>query len=151
MKYFRVNEGSAAGISDFWEHFALNEHGLSDEDLLDEAISLFEENNSWVLFQDCRRNKAEQLTEEQYKTSLQFNRMYEFNHDENAFRRFYNIYPTRAMAEMFAKRDHKSGYVRIGFPNMHNVYKVNNEGNFIFVYHYDAQRLGKLAEPPKYF
>lgn len=152
MKYFRVNETDASGGGmDFWEYFALNEYSMSDEDLLDEAISLFEENNHWVFSLDCRRNRAEQITEEQYNTGLLFNSLFENKHDNNKFRRFYNIYPTHLMADMFAKRDHKSGYVRIGFPHIHNVYKVNADGNFIFVFHYDAERLGKLPEPPKYF
>lgn len=152
MKYFRVNETDASGHGfEFWEYFALNEYSLSDEDLLEEAISLFEENNSWVFSLDCRRNRAEQITEEQYRIGLQFNRLYEYGHDADRVRRFYNLYPTREMAEMFAKRDHKSGYVRIGWGNYHNVYKVNNDGNFIFVYHHFADRIGVLPEPPQYF
>jgi hypothetical protein len=152
MKYFRVNETDASGGGfEFWGYFALNEYSLSDEELLDEAISLFEENNSWVFVMDCRRTSAEQLTEEQYKTGILFNKLFEYKHDENAYRRFYNLYPTRDMAEMFAKRDHKSGYVRIGHPNCHSVYKVNSEGAFIFVYHYWSDRLGVLPEPPPFF
>lgn len=152
MKYFRVNETDASGIGyEFWEYYAIKEYSLTDEELLDEAISWFEENNSWVFSLDCRRNRAEQITEEQYKTGLMFNRLYEYKHEVDIQRRFYNLYPTRDLAEMFAKRDHKSGYVRIGFPNMHNVYKVNSDGNFIFVYHYDAARLGDLpAAPPRF-
>lgn len=145
MNYFRVNETDASGLGmDFWEYFK------GDYDI-DEAKALFEENNSWVHSLDCRRNKSQELTEEQYKTGTQFNRLYEDKHEVDAFRRFYNLYPTPAMAQMFAKRDHKSGYVRIGFPNIHNVYKVNQDGNFIFVYHYDAESLGKLPSPPAYF
>lgn len=145
MNYFRVNETDASGLgAEFWEYFA----GEYD---LDEAVYLFEENNSWVHALDCRRNKAEELTEQQYKDGLQFNSFFENKHEADAFRRFHNIYPTRPMADMFAKRDHKSGYVRIGFPHIHNVYKVNQDGNFIFVYHYDAESLGKLPAPPAYF
>jgi len=152
MKYFRVNETDASGHGwDFWEYFALEEYSMSDEDLLDEAISLFEENNSWVFNMDCRRNRAEQITEEQYKTGLLFNKLFENKHAADKQRRFYNLYPTSALAEMFAKRDHKSGYVRIGHPNYHNVYKVNSEGVFMFVYHYWADRLGDLPPAPQYF
>lgn len=146
MKYFRVNCGDASGMSEFWEYFALNEYSMSDEDLMDEAISLFTENNQWVYSLDCDRRRAEELTVEQYKTGLLFNEMYENQHELNAFRRKYNLYPTREMAEMFARYDHKSNCVRIGFPNMHNVYKINQDDNFIFVYHYDAQRLGVLSK-----
>lgn len=149
MKYFRVNETDASGHGlDFWEYFALNEYSLSDEDLLDEAISLFEENNSWALSMDCRRNRAEQITEEQYCVGCQFNRLYEHKHDSDRFRRYYNLYPTREMAEMFANREHQSGYVRIGYPNCHNVYKVNSDGVFMFVYHYWSDRLGNLPPAP---
>lgn len=144
MKYFRVNEGDASGMSDFWEYFALNEYSMSDEDLLDEAISLFEENNRWVYSLDCRRNRAEQISEEQYKTGLLFNKMYQYQHEKNAIRREFNLYPTMDMAVMFAKRNHKSGYVRVGHPNIHNVYKVNADGNFIFVYHHWSDRVGVL-------
>lgn len=144
MKYFRVNCGDASGMSEFWEYFALKEYSMSDEDLMDEAISLFTENNQWVYSLDCDRRRAEELTEEQYKTGLLFNKMYEYQHELNAFRREYNIYPTMDMAVLFAKRDHKSGYVRVGHPNIHNVYKVNADGNFIFVYHHWSDRVGVL-------
>lgn len=151
MKFFRVNETDASGHGwDFWEYFALEEYSMTDEDLLDEAISLFEENNSWVFNMDCRRNRAEQITEAQYKTGLLFNKLFQNKHEADKRRRFYNLFPTRDMADMFAKRDHKSGYVRIGHPNYHSVYKVNSEGTFIFVYHYWADRLGDLPPPPQY-
>lgn len=139
MKYFRVNCGDASGMSEFWEYFALPD----TYDIVD-AVDLYEENNPWIYSLDCDRTRSEELTREQYMTGLLFNKMYENKHDLNAFRREYNLYPTREMAEMFSRRDHKSGYVRIGFPNMHNVYKINQDGNFIFVYHYDAHRLGLL-------
>lgn len=152
MKYFRVNETDASGNGrDFWEYFSLKEYSMTDEDLLDEAISLFEENNSWVFNMDCRRNRAEQITEEQYNTGIMFNKLFENNYEADKYRRYYNLFPTRIMADMFAKRDHKSGYVRIGHKNYHSVYKVNSEGAFIFVYHHYYDRLGVLPEPPKFF
>ncbi|QXO12611.1 hypothetical protein pEaSNUABM49_00365 [Erwinia phage pEa_SNUABM_49] len=140
MKYFRVNEGDASGMSDFWEYFA-----LQDTDDIDEAKALFEENNSWVFSLDCRRNRAEELTEEQYKIGLQFNRLYEYDHVRNDRRKKYNIYDTREMAEMFANRAHKSGTVRIGHFNYHNVYTINQNGEFMFRYHHWVDRIGVLV------
>lgn len=139
MKYFRVNCGDASGMSEFWEYFA-----LPDTYDIEDAVDMYTENNQWVYTLDCDRRRSEEISEEQYKIGLQFNLMFENKHDQNAFRHKYNLYPTREMAEMFARYDHKSGYVRIGFPNMHNVYKINQDGNLIFVYHYDAKRLGVL-------
>ncbi|EBS4516459.1 hypothetical protein DQT32_03385 [Salmonella enterica subsp. enterica serovar Braenderup] len=139
MKYFRVNCGDASGMSEFWEYFA-----LSDSLDIDEAIAMFNENNPWVHSLDCDRTRSEELTEEQYKTGVLFNKMYENKHELNAFRRKHNLYPTREMAEMFAKYDHPSGYVRIGHPNIHNVYKINQDGNLIFVYHHWSDRIGVL-------
>lgn len=141
MKYFRVNCGDASGMSEFWEYFA-----LPDTYDIEDAVDMFTENNQWVYSLDCDRRRSEELTEEQYKTGLLFNKMYEYQHELNAFRHEYNIYPTMGMAVLFAKRDHKSGYVRVGHPNIHNVYKVNADGNFIFVYHHWSDRVGVLPK-----
>ncbi|AFC21807.1 hypothetical protein GAP32_357 [Cronobacter phage vB_CsaM_GAP32] len=139
MKYFRVNCGDASGMSEFWEYFA-----LPDNYDIEDAVDMYTENNQWVYSLDCDRRRSEELTEEQYKTGILFNKMYEYKYELNEIRREYNIYPTMDMAVKFAKRDHKSGYVRVGQPHIHNVYKVNADGNFIFVYHHWSDRVGVL-------
>ncbi|SOK58641.1 hypothetical protein [Yersinia phage fHe-Yen9-04] len=141
MKYFRVNETDASGIGlDFWAYFE-----LQDTDDIDEAISLFDELNHWVYSLDCRRTKAEEITEAQYKTGLQFNNLYNNYHGLNYLRINFNLYPTYDMAVMFANKEHPTGYVRIGHLNYHNVYKVNQNGDFMFVYHHWMDRIGKLG------
>lgn len=141
MKYYRVNETDASGSGrDFWEYFE-----LPDYCDIDEAIYLFELNNNWVYFLDARRNKSEELTVEQYKTGKLFNDLYQYNYELDVFRDKYNLYATLELAEMFAKRNHRTGFVRIGHPNYHSVYKINQDGNFIFVYHYYADKVGVLV------
>lgn len=139
MKYFRVNCGDASGMPEFWEYFA-----LPDSYDIEDAVDMFTENNQWVYSLDCDRRRSEELTEEQYKTGLLFNKMFEDKHELNRYRRKHNLYPTMDMAVLQADRKHRSGYVRVGSPNIHSVYKVNVDGNFIFVYHHWSDRLGVL-------
>lgn len=133
MKYFRVNCGDASGMTEFWEYFEVPDFYSADD-----AVEMYKDNNQWVYSLDYDRTRVEELTNEQYKTGLQFNRIFEINHDSSDVRRKYNLYPTRNMAEMFCNKEHKSGYVRIGFPHFHNVYRINQDGNFIFVYHFNG-------------
>lgn len=142
MKYFRVNCGDNDGsMSEFWDYLKFN----SPCDI-DDAVDLYLEDNQWVYEGNDYRVKSEEITEEQYNTGLLFNLMYENKHKLNAFRRKYNLYPTREMAEMFANYEHPSGYIRIGHPNIHSVYKVNQDKNLIFVYHHYSDRVGVLEK-----
>ena len=141
MKYFRVNCGENDGsMSDFWDYYKLN----SSYDL-DDVEDLYVEENQWVYEGNSYRVKTEEITEDQYNTGMLFNKMFENKHNLNKIRRKYNLYPTRELAEMFANYKHSSGYVRIGHLNVHNVYKINQDGNLIFVYHHWSDRLGVLS------
>lgn len=133
MKYFRANCGDASGMSEFWEYYEEPDF-YSTED----AAERYKSNNPWVHGLDTDRVRVEELTVEQYKTGLQFNRIYENYHDLSHFMCKYNLFCTKDIAVMFCNKEHRTGFVRIGYPNAHNVYKINQDGNFIFVYHYDG-------------
>lgn len=133
MKYFRINEIDASGCGyDFWTYYA-----LSDNTTLEYAEEIFEEENPWVTELDARRRRSEEITEQQYKTGLVFNKLYQYDHLLDIARKKWNLYESKDLAEMFCDKQHKSGYVRIGSPMIHNVYKINQDGNFIFQYHYN--------------
>lgn len=38
-----------------------------------------------------------------------------------------------------------NSYVGIGYPRMHNVYRVNQNGDLNFLYHYDANRTEQIT------
>lgn len=139
-KYFRVNEGEAECLTPFWEYYK-----LPDECEISDAVSKFDHNNPWVKKLDSRNTHSEELTEEQFKAGIQFNNIFKNQPEEYEFQVLrYNLFPTLAIAKMFCDKKDPSGYVRIGYENAHNVYKINQEGNFIFVYHYNSVNLGKL-------
>jgi hypothetical protein len=123
MKYFRVNETDASGSGrDFWSYYKFEE---GDIEL---AISEFEFENPWVFMLDARRNKAEEITEEEYHAGLNFNKYYErASYDSNK-----NIFPLKIWAKMFGARDK---LVRVGYPNHCLVYRFNDNGDMNFLYH----------------
>ena len=143
MKYFMVNEtdASGGGSLDF------TYYALSDESDIQDAKDIYTEENPWVTYQECSRMKAFEIDESTYNAGVAFNRYIEVNIE--AFNRnstpttapryngylpeFENMFPIRKWAEMFAR---PNKLVRVGYPKLHNVYRMDDKRNLHFVYHY---------------
>jgi|AGFS01.1.fsa_nt_gi hypothetical protein len=146
MKYYMVNETDASGTgrTDF------TYYALSDESTLEDAKEIYTDENPWVKYQECSRMKALEIDESTYKAGLAYNNhnavcMEAFNrdydlHDGNMHLNWrlgehHNMFALRKWAEMFAV---PNKYVRVGYPKMHNVYKMDEQRNLHFVYHYSS-------------
>lgn len=143
MKYYMVNETDASGGG----RLDFTYYALSDISTLDDAKDIYTEENPWVKYQECSRMKALEIDESTYKSGLHYNQFVEVcndahnrNYTEGSARENYayygeryNIFQTRKWAEMFA--DAKK-LVRVGYMNLHNVYKMDEHRNLHFVYHY---------------
>lgn len=143
MKYYMLNATDASGIgSTKYSYYA-----LSDDSTLDDATELYCNENPWVheLF-DLRFISIE-IDEETYRSGLSFNRYVDLcseNDNLNSTRtdrRSYqlweqhNMFPIKKWAEMFAR---KNKPVLVGYPKMFSVYKMDENRNLHFIYHYNT-------------
>ncbi|WP_416470115.1 hypothetical protein [Salmonella enterica] len=143
MKYYMVNETDASGAG----RTNFTYYKLSDSSTLEDAKEIYTDENLWVKYQECSRMKAFEIDESTYNAGLAFNRYNEvcnesYNREwkegtkqyHNGYlAEHYNFFATRKWAEMFAN---PNKIVRIGYPKLHNVYKMDENRNLHFVYHY---------------
>lgn len=152
-----VNETDASGHG----HTDFTYYALSDESTLEDAQDIYTEENPWVKYQECSRMRSSEIDEETYKAGLAFNRYaqvcrdndYDNPPDRMSYQLWenHNMFPTRKWAEMFARPGKP---VLIGYPKLFSVYKMDENRNLHFVYHYstgmdfrDDERLRKKFIP----
>lgn len=170
MKYYMANETDASGHG----HTDFTYYELSDSSTLEDAQDIYTEENPWVKYQECSRMRSAEIDEETYKAGLAFNRYVRVCRDNDYGEAFggecgehtykdpkymsyqlwehHNMFPTRKWAEMFARPNKP---VLIGYPKMFSVYKMDENRNLHFVYHYpsngmdfrDDERLRKKFVP----
>lgn len=143
MKYYMVNLVDSSGIG----HTNYTYFHLSDESTIEDAEELYYEAFPYLRYDNPGVLTIKEIDEETYRAGLAFNRYVEVcrqNDIDNKVpidRQSYhlwethNMFPTRKWAEMFAR---KNKPVLIGYPKMHSVNKMDDNGNIHFVYHYST-------------
>lgn len=140
MKYYMVNETDASGHG----HTDFTYYALSDSSTLEDAQDIYTEENPWIKFQECSRMRSAEIDEETYHAGLAFNhyaqvcRDNEYTYNDQKYMSYHlwethNMFPTRKWAEMFARPNRP---VLIGYPKMFSVYKMGENRNLHFLYHY---------------
>ena len=136
-----VNETDASGHG----HTDFMYYALSDESTLEDAEEIYIEENPWVKYQECSRMRSSEIDFETYNAGLAFNRYANICRDndstgESPVDRLsyqlwenHNMFPTRKWAEMFAR---PTKPVRVGYPKNFSVYKMDENRNLHFIYHY---------------
>lgn len=131
MKYFKVRFGVSSGWSQ-WQFIALPNG--SDKD---DARDILLEENRWVYSAETFVSESEEITEEWYKHGKCAENYFERN--PKLLKE--NVFPVKEWAVLFANPKKP---VRIGYPNWHQVYRMNDNRELSYQYDYNAGKFGIL-------
>lgn len=138
MKYFMVTEGDASGTHRFWSYYE-----LSDSSTVEDAEELYNEEFGYVPEHPYGlRIYSTEIDKEQYHAGLHFNDYYGNKSFLTEMMFIQNIFPLKIWALMFANPKKP---VRIGYPNMHQVYRMNDKRELNYQYDYNATKFGLLS------
>lgn len=85
-----------------------------------------------------------EITLREYQAGVAYNSFFGPNCSSTARKMLeMNMFPTKDMAKMFAK---SNSTVYIGYPNFHNVCRMNEHRDISYIYTYDASKLGIKKE-----
>jgi len=142
MKYYRVVATDASGIG--WNDWELYE--LDDIEDIHDAEEYYRRNNTWLELCDCERMHSEEITEEQYNTSMQYKKYCEAIGSQKVYElQSSNLYQLKEWAILYADKDKP---IKIGFPYMYSVYKhqITAKGKSIlnFIYYYSKHDIERI-------
>lgn len=131
MKYWKVRFIVSSGTSP-WEFFSVPEN-WDAEDVKDWAL----EENQWVYNAECFSYDVDEITEVEYNYGVQATRYFQRNNKMLQE----NVFPVKEWAILLANPNKP---VRIGYPNFHQVYRMNDKRELSYQFDYDASKLGVL-------
>ncbi|WOL22878.1 hypothetical protein [Escherichia phage vB_EcoM_JNE01] len=133
MKYFKTQLVVSSGKSP-WEFYEVPDDW--DEEYLKDYVL---EVNQWVYNAECFTYNAVEITETDYRFGVQAVQYYAS--DSKMLQE--NVFPVREWAILLANPNKP---VRIGYPNMHQVYRMNDKRELSYQYDYNAAKFGILKQ-----
>ncbi len=131
MKFFKVRFGVSSGWSQ-WQFIELPD--CSDKG---DAIDILLEDNQWVYTAETYSSEAEEITETWFKHGKLAEQYFERNRKMLQE----NVFPVKEWAVLFANPKKP---VRIGYPNCHMVYRMNDARELSYQYDFNAAKFGIL-------
>lgn len=138
MKYYRCTEGDAGGTYQFWSYYELSDSSESDD-----ATEMYLDENPWHRCPPAGlRIYTEEISSEFYHEGKLFNNYYNSGSSTARIMLKENIFPVKQWAVLFAS---KNKPVCIGYPNCHQVYRMNDNRELSYQYDYNAGKFGILT------
>lgn len=133
MKYFKICISTSSGKSG-WVFY-----DLPDSYTIDDVIDLHYEDNNWALSLESKGVECLEISAEEYKHGSQAMKYYA----NDAKMLFENVFPVKEWAILLANPNKP---VRIGYPNNHMVYRMNEKRELSYQYDYTASKFGVLKQ-----
>lgn len=133
MKFFKIRIGVSSGLS----HWVF--YDLPDSYTIDDVIDLYTEDQQWMLDTETYRIDCQEISEEDYKHGKQAMKYFETNIKMLSE----NVFPVKEWAILLANTKKP---VRIGYPNFHMVYRMNDKRELNYQYDYDSSKFGVLKQ-----
>ena len=133
MKYYRIRVGVSSGFSN-WVYY-----DLPDSYTVEDVIDLYYEEETWVSSTETHSVVCEELSAEDYKHCTQAMKYY----SKDVKMLSENVFPVKEWAILLANPNKP---VRIGYPNNHMVYRMNDKRELSYQYDYSASKFGVLKQ-----
>lgn len=131
MKYYKIRIITSSGAS-AWIFY-----DLPDSYTIDDVKDLYYEDNNWVFDLESKSVEIDEITEQEYKIGTQAMKYFE----RNLRMLQENVFPVKEWAILLANSNKP---VRIGYPNFHMVYRMNENRELSYQFDYDAAKFGVL-------